>query len=156
MALPRRRALILVNRKAARGRRSVDDGLHIFDAAGISYDLHLVDRPQSTREMIRRDGGAYDLVVIGGGDGTLSHAADALVSIGRPFGILPMGNANDLARTLGLPTDITEAFRTIALGQQKRIDLARIEDRHFFNVASVGLSVTIAKRLTCDIKQRWG
>jgi YegS/Rv2252/BmrU family lipid kinase len=95
-------------------------------------------------------------VILGGGDGTLSHALDALLVADRPLGILPMGNANDLARTLGIPTDCADACRVIAEDRRRRIDVGWVNGTHFFNVASMGLSVRIAQRLTRDRKERWG
>jgi YegS/Rv2252/BmrU family lipid kinase len=154
-----RRALVVINQRAARGKRSIAEGLRILERAGIEHDVHLVRRPGNISEMIRRHaghGGCYDRIVVGGGDGTLSRAADALLATGAPLGILPMGNANDLARTLGVPTDIDEAFGIIARGQLRQIDVAHVGKRHFFNVASIGLSVAIADRLTCEVKERWG
>ena len=156
MAKAQRRALVVINRKAARGKRSIDEGLRIFDRAGIAYDVHLIRHPEIIGDVIRENARNCDCVVVGGGDGTLSRAADELLATGRPLGILPMGNANDLARTLEIPTDLDEAFRVIAGGRLRQIDVARVGDRHFFNVASIGLSVAIAARLTRDIKQRWG
>jgi YegS/Rv2252/BmrU family lipid kinase len=97
-----------------------------------------------------------DLVIIGGGDGTLNAAADALVEAGLPLGILPLGTANDLARTLEIPSSPIEAGRVIAAGQTRRIDLGRINGKHFFNVASIGLSVQVARQLDGEVKRRWG
>ncbi|MFO1152293.1 MAG: lipid kinase [Rhodospirillales bacterium] len=156
MAKRPRRALVMINRRAARGKRSILQGLRILDQAGIESDLHVIKNPDKISELIRQHADTCDRVVIGGGDGTLSGATDALLATQTPLGILPMGNANDLVRTLSLPTDIDEAFRVVAHGRLKQIDVGSVGKRHFFNVASIGLSVTIAKRLTCDIKQRWG
>ena len=100
--------------------------------------------------------GAVDLVIIGGGDGTLNAAVDALVEAGLPLGILPLGTANDLARTLEIPTSPIEAGRVVAEGRTHRIDLGRVNDKHFFNVASIGLSVQVARQLDGDVKRRWG
>ena len=97
-----------------------------------------------------------DLVIIGGGDGTLNAAADALIETGLPLGILPLGTANDLARTLGIPADLVAAGQVIAAGRTHRIDLGRVNGKHFFNVASLGLSVQVARELDADLKRRWG
>ncbi len=67
-----------------------------------------------------------------------------------------MGNANDLARTLRIPTDCAAACQVIVEGKRRPIDLGWVNGTHFFNVASMGLSVRIARRLTRDRKQRWG
>lgn len=124
--------------------------------AGIDVALRLTRRASAVAAIIAEAAAGCDLVVVGGGDGTLSSAADAVLASGLPLGILPMGNANDLARTLGIPASLGEACRVIAVGHRRRIDLGQVNGRHFFNVASVGLSVAIADRLTGEIKQRWG
>jgi diacylglycerol kinase (ATP) len=96
------------------------------------------------------------LVIVGGGDGTLNAAVDALVDTQLPLGILPLGTANDLARTLGIPNSLSEACKIIAYGDLRRIDLGWVNGKHFFNVASLGLSVKITQRLTKEVKRRWG
>src|SRR3546814_20137629 len=53
-----------------------------------------------------------DLVILGGGDGTMNLAAEAMRECGRPLGILPLGTAKDLARTLGIPPSLDEACRS--------------------------------------------
>ena len=60
-----------------------------------------------------------DLVAVGGGDGTLNAAALGVIEAGLPLGILPMGTANDLARTLGIAPDISTAARIIAAGDTR-------------------------------------
>ncbi|WP_127144700.1 lipid kinase [Pelagibacterium montanilacus] len=97
-----------------------------------------------------------DLVVLCGGDGTMNAAAPALIETGLPMGIVPLGTANDLARTLEIPTDLIAAIDIIAGGARRCIDVGLINDRPFFNVASIGLSTKVAHELTKDIKRRWG
>lgn len=108
--------------------------------------------------LIRRHAaaGAVDAVVIGGGDGTLNAAAPALLDTGLPLGILPLGTANDLARTLGLPLDPVAAAQVIAAGRTRRIDLGLVNGHPFFNIASIGLSVAVTSELTAARKRRWG
>ena len=67
-----------------------------------------------------------------------------------------MGNANDLARTLGIPVDLLAACRIIAGGHRRRIDLGRANDKLFLNAASLGIGPQIARDMTGDLKRRWG
>ncbi|MGH3357671.1 MAG: lipid kinase [Nocardioidaceae bacterium] len=97
-----------------------------------------------------------ELVIVGGGDGTISTAVDHLARHGTTLGILPLGTANDLARTLQIPTDVDAACDAIAHGKVVDIDIGRMGDNHFLNVASIGLSVGVAKTLTPRLKRRLG
>jgi YegS/Rv2252/BmrU family lipid kinase len=106
--------------------------------------------------LIRRHAAAVECVIIGGGDGTLNRAAPALMETGLPLGILPLGTANDLARTLELPADPVAAAQVIVDGRMRSIDLGEVNGRPFFNVASLGMSVELAKSLDGDTKKRWG
>src|SRR5205085_2639746 len=63
---------------------------------------------------------------------------------------------NDLARTLGIPTDLAAACDVIAQGHTQAIDLGWVNGKHFFNAASLGLSVKITRRLKRGDKSRWG
>jgi YegS/Rv2252/BmrU family lipid kinase len=96
------------------------------------------------------------LVILGGGDGTLNAAAAGLVDTQLPLGILPLGTANDLARTLGIPESISQACDVIAAGYHCQIDLGQVNDKYFFNVASLGISTRITQQLTKELKRRWG
>ena len=72
------------------------------------------------------------------------------------LGILPMGTANDLARTLGVPDDLEAAAEVILAGRRRRIDLGTVNGKPFFNVASIGISVELARELSGELKRRWG
>jgi YegS/Rv2252/BmrU family lipid kinase len=150
-----RRALLLVNRFARQGAR-LDEVADCLRASGLDVVAEPLGEDASSAELIRRHRDAVSAVVIGGGDGTLNAAAVALVEAGLPLGVVPLGTANDLARTLGLPTDPAEACRVIAAGRTRTIDLGWVNGKHFFNAASVGLSVEVARRLTRESKGRWG
>jgi YegS/Rv2252/BmrU family lipid kinase len=95
-------------------------------------------------------------VIVGGGDGTLGAAVPGLVDTGLPLGIVPLGTANNLARTLGIPSDPEAACAVIAAAHRRRIDLGRVNDRYFFTTASLGLSVRITQELSPGMKRRWG
>ncbi len=97
-----------------------------------------------------------DAVVVAGGDGTLNAAAPGLVESGLPLGIMPLGTANDLARSLNIPIDLDAAAAIIATGGTRRIDMGDVNGHLYFNVASLGLGVDLTRALTRDAKRRWG
>ncbi|NOT40635.1 MAG: lipid kinase, partial [Alphaproteobacteria bacterium] len=79
-----------------------------------------------------------------------------ILETGLPMGVLPMGTANDLARTLSLPLNLTDAAKVIAGGRTRQIDVGDVNGHLFFNVASIGLAAELARGLTPADKKRWG
>lgn len=150
------RALLLLNRKARQGKTDLTPALDALRQAGYELIREVEAPGHSLSDMIRAHKDRADLVIVGGGDGTLNSALEGLVETQLPLGILPLGTANDLARTLALPSDLAEACQVIAAGHLRRIDLGCVNGKHFFNVASVGLSVSITRQLTRKTKSRWG
>lgn len=150
------RALLLVNRHARKGDESISQAVKQLQHLGVEILEESTEKPQQIPDLIRRYRHQVDLVIIGGGDGTLNAAADGLIDSQLPLGILPLGTANDLARTLEIPTSIPDACKIIAAGKIQRIDLGWVNGKHFFNVASLGLSVQITQQLSKEAKRRWG
>jgi diacylglycerol kinase family enzyme len=79
------------------------------------------------------------LLIVGGGDGTISAAASALVGTETKLGILPLGTLNHFARDLSIPADLDEAAKLIAGGKEQRVDVAEMGDRIFINNSAIGL-----------------
>ncbi|MBN3889631.1 MAG: lipid kinase [Nostoc sp. JL31] len=150
------RALLLVNRHARQGQKGLSEAIQYLKTLEFDLIEESTEDPQHLAEVILRYKYQVDLIIIGGGDGTLNAAVDALIETQLPLGILPLGTANDLARTLGIPNSLNEACKIIGDGHLQRIDLGCVNGKHFFNVASMGLSVKITQRLTKEVKRRWG
>ena len=92
------------------------------------------------------------LLIVGGGDGTISAAASALVGTETRLGILPLGTLNHFARDLGIPTDLDAAARLIAGREDRGIDVAEMNDRVFINNSAIGLyPLMVVDR---DVQQR--
>lgn len=83
--------------------------------------------------------GDYDIVVSGGGDGTVNAVASALVGSRTKLGILPLGTLNHFARDLKIPFDLDAAVETIVTGRPKPVDVGEVNGRIFLNNSSVGL-----------------
>ncbi|MFN7023935.1 MAG: lipid kinase [Pseudorhizobium sp.] len=149
-------ALLLVNPSSRRGRESLPEVRRLLTSTGISFIEPDPEYAGTIEQAIEQHAGAIDRVIVGGGDGSLNGSASGLLKTGLPLGVLPLGTANDFARTIGLPQGLTEAIEIIARGNTRRIDLGEANGHPFFNVASVGFSVDLAKSLTEEAKKRWG
>jgi diacylglycerol kinase family enzyme len=102
-----------------------------------------------------------DLVLGAGGDGTIRLIADGLANSGIPFGIIPAGTGNLLARNLDLPLDEPTALRIALTGRTRKIDLIKItvDDRpaeHFAVMAGVGIDAVIMDEVDPDLKKKIG
>jgi diacylglycerol kinase (ATP) len=151
-----RRALLIVNAKSRSGGSQLDAAIERLEANGIE-PVHLeCGRREDLSPLIVKNAADVDCAVVGGGDGTLNAAAFGVIEAGLPLGILPLGTANDLARTLDIPSDLDGAAKVIAEGRTRSIDLGIVNGQPFFNVASIGLSAELAQQLTTEIKRRFG
>ncbi|MGI8979054.1 MAG: diacylglycerol/lipid kinase family protein [Pirellulaceae bacterium] len=102
-----------------------------------------------------------DLVVAAGGDGTINEVLNGLaVDFGRAaFGILPLGTANDFARTINVPADVPAAVDILLADQREQVDVIRYtgeETRYFLNASAGGFSGLVNEALTDEMKQTWG
>lgn len=151
-----KRALLLINRHSRKGEKSLPLAVEYFYAHDMELIIKPVKHPDELGMVVREYQNQIDFVIVGGGDGTLNAVVDSLVETNLPLGILPLGTANDLARTLNLPLTMKEACDVIGAGKMKSIDLGWVNGKYFFNVASLGLSVDITEKLSRGIKRRWG
>jgi diacylglycerol kinase family enzyme len=88
----------------------------------------------------------FDVVVAGGGDGTVNAVASALVGNDAVrLGVIPLGTLNHFARDAGIPTDLRQAVDNIILGEVKAVDVGAVNGQIFLNNSSVGLYPAIVK-----------
>ncbi|MEZ0169451.1 lipid kinase [Microvirga sp. TS319] len=151
-----RRALLIINAKSRSGETQAQAAIAALQSHGIEPVHVECSRREDLSPLIVKHRDGVECAVVGGGDGTLNAAALGVIEAGLPLGILPLGTANDLARTLDIPFDLGGAAQVIADGRTRRIDLGLVNGEPFFNVASLGLSAELAQKLTRDIKRRFG
>ena len=155
-ALPKR-AMLVINAQSRRGAAAFDEVRDKLVAAGIELlDAHAVQNPEVMEPIVKAAIAKAPMVIIGGGDGTLSSAVDHFVGKDTVFAVLPLGTANSFARTLALPLDIDGAIDVIVRGVRKRIDLGRINGDYFANAAALGLSPLIADTVPHWLKRYLG
>lgn len=150
------RALLLVNPGARQAAEGYEAAAGRLRELGLDIVVELAGDPEKVPGQVLRHRGEVDRVLVGGGDGTLHLALQGLVEARLPLGIIPLGTANNLARTLGIPSDPLEACEVVAHGHRRPIDLGWVNGRHFFTTASIGLSVRITEELSAESKRRWG
>jgi diacylglycerol kinase family enzyme len=114
-----------------------------FERHGLAADIivcrgnGIVGRAKEAVQRVKD--GLLDVVVAGGGDGTIRCVAGVLAGTDIPMGILPLGTLNHFARDLGIPTDLDEAVAVLAAGHKRRVDVAEVNGRVFVNNSSIGL-----------------
>jgi diacylglycerol kinase family enzyme len=149
---PKRRMLVIVNPYAT----TVSDRLKnlVVYALQSRYAVEAVDteKPGHATQICReaaREG--YDVVVAFGGDGTVNEAANGLVGSDTPLTVLPGGSTNVWCRTLGIPNDVVDAtehlLRMADDFQPRRVDLGRVDERHFVFASGVGLDASVVERV---------
>lgn len=116
----------------------------------------LTPDPHEYTQTILRYAKEVDAFAIGGGDGTLNLALEGLIASGKPLLILPLGTANNLARNLKIPTDILSACRVLNNGKIEKVDVAQVNGIYFLNVAGLGLSTQINRKVDPQAKKRFG
>jgi YegS/Rv2252/BmrU family lipid kinase len=153
-----RRTVLVVNARARGGDGELDRARELLARRGVTVAAaHEVRDPAALRRTIRAElARGADRVVVGGGDGTLSGAAGVLAGTDAALGVLPLGTANDFARTLGIPPDLGRAAAVVARGQVRLVDVGRAGRRAFLNAASVGVSSALTRRLGGGLKRRAG
>ena len=107
--------------------------------------------------------GGCDYIIAAGGDGTLNEVINGIASPhpirGIRMGIVPLGTANDFARSMKLPTHVENNIDILRAKQTVLVDLVRVtgkRTRYFINVSAGGFSGAVDEKLTPQIKSTWG
>ena len=154
---PIRSAALIVNARSRQGQAQFEQVCGLLDALPFPVDSHAVDNPDQLEAVV---GAALakrpDLVILGGGDGTISGLVDRLVGKDVVLGVLPFGTANSFARSLGIPLDMPGAVAVLRDGAPRRIDLGMIGDDYYCNCATLGIAPQIAQSVPHGLKKLAG
>lgn len=156
-----KRARIIYNPTSGREifKRHLAEVLQTLEAAGYEASCHATseagDATNAARIAVERK---YDLVVAAGGDGTINEVVNGLAEQSyRPkLGIIPVGTTNDFARALHIPRDIEEAARIIAIGDTIPVDIGRMNERYFINIAGGGRITELTYEVPSKLKTMLG
>jgi YegS/Rv2252/BmrU family lipid kinase len=152
-----KQAILIVNTASRSGADGFEPARDKLVAAGIELlDARAVEKPEALPDEVRGAIERAPMVIVGGGDGTLSQTVDHFLGTDTVFALLPLGTANSFARTLEIPLDLDGAVAVIASGVRKRIDLGEIDGDYFVNTASIGLSPMVAQSVPMGLKRVLG
>jgi diacylglycerol kinase (ATP) len=151
-------AALIVNTRSRLGRSAAASVLDYLRLLGVTvevaYALEDAARLPETVRGALADG--HDLIVLGGGDGSVSSVAGILASSDAVLGVLPLGTANDFAHTMEIPFELAAACATVADGVVADVDLGLAGDHHYVNVASMGLGSAVAEAISPRLKRAMG
>ena len=100
----------------------------------------------------------YKYVLIAGGDGTVDNVVNTMkgLKIDLPIAILPVGTANDFAKFIGMPSNVEVACEQILKSEITELDLGKVNDKFFINVASAGLFTDVSQKTDVNLKNTIG
>jgi diacylglycerol kinase (ATP) len=156
-----KRARIIYNPTSGRElfKKHLAEVLIKLEQAGYETSVHATicegDATEAARIAVERK---YDIVVAAGGDGTLNEVVNGLAEQDyRPkLGIVPMGTTNDFARALHIPRDIGQAIDVITKGESIPVDIGRMNDRYFINIAGGGRITELTYEVPSKLKTMMG
>jgi YegS/Rv2252/BmrU family lipid kinase len=154
-----RSALLILNPRAGSRARSRAVERVLGVAAELGWQLEVVEtvaRDDATRLAAEAARSGQPIVLVGGGDGTLNEAIQALAGTPTAVGAIPLGTINVWARELGLSLDPIEATRQLLLGEVRRIDLGRANGRFFLLMAGLGFDAEAVHAVEGEPKRRFG
>jgi len=148
---------VIISAAAGSGdnHKAVQRLAQIFDDKQMEADISLAQNGAEVTELAREAAsGPYKVIVAGGGDGTVSSIAAAVINSNKILGVLPLGTLNHFARDLRIPFDLEAAARVIIAGDTTEVDVAEVNDRIFLNNSSLGLYPIIVRER--EKRQRLG
>jgi len=155
-SLPKQ-AILVVNAGSRRGADLFAEARDKLTAAGI--ELLASKKCKTAKSMetaIKQSLKKAPMVIVGGGDGSLSSFVDYFAGKDVVFALLPLGTANSFARTMGVPLDLDGAVDVIAKGEARKIDLGCINGDYFLNAAAMGLAPKVAESVPHGLKRTLG
>jgi YegS/Rv2252/BmrU family lipid kinase len=150
-------ALVLVN--PCRNKDNLEalrKAVQLLESADFDVSLCEPESESHMNTLIKDFRQEKGVVIIAGGDGTISSAVETVYSCQHTLAIFPLGTANDFARTLGVPLNLLEAAQVVVDGKRKRASLGKVNDHFFINVSHLGLGVDVTHALSPRSKMYFG
>ncbi|MGY3512186.1 diacylglycerol/lipid kinase family protein [Bradyrhizobium lupini] len=153
-----RRAVLIVNTRSRRGAANWSEAKEQLLQAGIVLDgVYPVRNAEKLPDIVRDEiAKGQKLIIVGGGDGTVSSVARHFRDRGVVLGLLPLGTANSFARALGIPLDLQGAIDVLVDGKVADVDLGTINESRFVNGSSIGMPSIVGRATPHVLKKYFG
>lgn len=155
-----KKMLVIINPCAGRtkSRQGTFDIVDVLSTLNYDFNLKTTTKRGDATEFARTLGGDYDVILCCGGDGTLNETVNGVAQLEnrKPVGYIPTGSTNDLATTIGIPSDIRSAVQLIVTDQKNTYDLGVFNDRRFCYVATFGVGSEFSYTTPQKLKNAMG
>lgn len=155
-----KKILMIYNPTSGEGKFTdrLEDIVKLHHTEGFDLVLQEINGDLDLEKVLLEMDDEYSYLIVAGGDGTVNMMINALIrlNIDIPLGVIPSGTANDFAYHIGMPLDVLEASRRILASKPKRIDIGKINDKYFMNVASTGLFTDVSQKTNQSLKNTMG
>ena len=152
-----KQAILVVNAGSRKGADLFNQARDKLKAAGVELlDAKKCKTAKTMETAVKAALKKAPMVIVGGGDGSLSSFVDFFIGTKVVFAFLPLGTANSFARTVGVPLDLDGAVNVIATGIAREIDVGCINGDYFLNAAAMGLAPRVAETVPHGVKRKLG
>ena len=156
----KKKALLIVNPCSGKNksRAGTFDIVDKFSKSDYEFSIHSTKCQGDATNIVKQELDGHDLVVCCGGDGTLNETINGVINMPQrvPVGYIPAGTTNDLAASLGLPTNIAQAADVIIKGDTNDYDIGLFNNRCFCYVASFGAFARSSYSTPQKLKNKFG
>ncbi len=136
----------------------LDKVIRLHQKVNLTIVPYRIQRGKDLGEALDIIDETYSYILVAGGDGTVDSVVNAMKSrnINIPIGVLPVGTANDFGKLINMPNDIQEACKQILESKPVAVDVGKINDKYFINVASSGLFTDVSQKTDVNLKNTIG
>lgn len=156
--MPRRSRIILHGKQAA--NQELRDAVAAVREDGHQIEVRVTwEAGDSSLFAAEAAKEGIDTVIAGGGDGTVNEVLNGLVQVegnSSALGVIPLGTANDFARSAGIPLQLEGALRVAVETEPVAVDVGRSGDRAFMNVATGGFGTEVTVNTNPKLKRLLG
>lgn len=160
--MKKKRVLFIVNPRSGKGliKNHILEIIDIFIKNNMKVDIHVTQKALDACEMTEKHAKEYDLVACSGGDGTLDEVITGMMQIDEakrcPVGYIPAGSTNDFGNSLGIPKNMEDAARSIALNNPYACDIGEFNKDYFVYIAAFGAFTEVSYETKQEVKNVLG
>lgn len=158
--MKKKKLLFIFNPRAGKGqiRSRLFRIIDTFVKAGYEVTVHPTQRPQDGYEKTKELASEVDIIVCGGGDGTLDEVVNGLMAVESqiPLGYIPAGSTNDFASSVNISKNILQAAKDVVLGEPCSLDIGLFNHMNFVYIAAFGLFTDVSYETDQNLKNILG